>query len=77
LGDARQARPSASRSSSLRFYFERASQALNLCEQQSPTVRLWAEQILWAAGSSAQLVRVQTDDAERFASDDDAPRNAE
>lgn len=33
-------------------------EAFNLCEQRSPTVRLWAQQILDAAGSTAELVRV-------------------
>lgn len=33
-------------------------EAFNICEQQSPTVRLWAQDILAAAHSTAQLVRI-------------------
>jgi nucleoside-diphosphate-sugar epimerase len=33
----------------------------NICEQRSPTVRLWAEQILDAADTSSELVRVPDD----------------
>jgi nucleoside-diphosphate-sugar epimerase len=32
--------------------------AFNVCEARSPTARLWAEEILRAAGSDARLVRV-------------------
>jgi nucleoside-diphosphate-sugar epimerase len=35
-----------------------AGRAVNLCESRCATIRLWAEQILAAAGSDAELVRV-------------------
>jgi nucleoside-diphosphate-sugar epimerase len=38
-----------------------AGQVLNLCEDRSFSMRLWAQMILDAAGSSAELVRVADD----------------
>lgn len=35
-----------------------AGEVFNIAERRSPTVRLWAEQILHASGSKAELVRV-------------------